>query len=504
MSTQTETIHAEVATGVETPAVATLRQVAMTLLRGSAVYGIANFGTRAISFFFLLPLYTRYLSPADYGIISLAETVAAFVMSVAVLSLDDAMRRFYFHYRDDSLQLERYLSTIFTSSIFLIAAVLAIALTTGPQLLTVLLPRFSVPFYPYIALAIAAACATQIWQFRLVLFQLQGREASYAMLSVIAFALTATACIALVAFLHMGAYGMLMGKLIAASATVLLTVPFLYRSVRFGWAGKYVAESLRFSLPMVPYSLAALGMDIADRFILQYFRSNSEVGVYTVAYTVGMVMFLATISLWQAWAPLYYGSAKTDSRDVLGRLTSGLIVLLVGMATIGVLIGPVFTSYVLDSRYLVASRVIPWVVVAYFCHALFAFFQLAALQEKRTVLILGITLTAFASNITLNIVLIPRLGMFGAAYANLAAFALEALLMYIYAQRVYRLPYDMRRIVAAILVLLASLVVSQQNWQTSHQLATSIAAFTTSTCLLLLIGGRDALKVFDMVKRSGR
>jgi len=483
-----------------TPRVPVLGEVAMKLVRGSAVYGLANFGTRAINFFFLLPLYTHYLSPSDYGVISLAETTAAFVMSVAVLSLDDAMRRFYFQYRDDSSELRRYLSTVLLSSSVLLATVLLMALTIGPKLLTLIAPRFSVPFHPYIALAIAAACATQIWQFRLILFQLEEREVAYAILAVIAFALTGIACIALVAFLHMGAYGMLLGKLIAAGGTALITVPLLFRWIRSGWTWKYAAESLRFAVPMIPYGLAALGMDIADRFILQYFRSTSEVGVYTVAYTVGMVMFIATLSLWQAWAPLYYGTAKSDSRHVLGRLTSGIIILLVGMATIGVLIGPAFTRYILDQRYAMAARIIPWVVVAYFCHALFALFQLAALQEKRTSLILGITLSAFITNIGSNIVLIPRFGMYGAAYANLAGFALEALLMYVYAQRVYTLPYDVRRIAAAISVLFGSLAVSQAN--SSHQLLATVAAFVVATGLLLLIAGSDAWKLFGMLRKK--
>src|SRR5947208_553221 len=68
------------------------------VLRGSAIYGIANFGTRAINLFFLVPFYTRFLTPSDYGTISLAESVAVLVVAISTVSLDSALRRLYFQY----------------------------------------------------------------------------------------------------------------------------------------------------------------------------------------------------------------------------------------------------------------------------------------------------------------------------------------------------------------------------------------------------------------------
>jgi O-antigen/teichoic acid export membrane protein len=89
----------------------TVRGVALRLARASAIYGLASFGTRSAKSL-LIPVYTRYLTPTDYGSISLAESVGVFALLCGNLAVDSAIQRFYFQHRKDSVELGSYLGSV--------------------------------------------------------------------------------------------------------------------------------------------------------------------------------------------------------------------------------------------------------------------------------------------------------------------------------------------------------------------------------------------------------
>ncbi len=475
-------------TGVapEVSPVPTARVVAARILRASTVYGLANLGIRALNFL-LLPIYTHFLTPSDYGVMVLAETLAAFLISILSLGFDASIQRLYFRHVDDSKALSGYVGSVLKFALLLEIAFLILALTIGPRLQHTLAPTAAVPFR-YIAMALATAVATQFFGYRLVLYQAERRPWSYAILSLLSFGLTASLTIALVVYARRGVTGMLGGKLIAAAICLMIAL-FLARHAlgsRFHWA--YVRETIAVGAPLVPHLLMALGLISADRFILAYYRDLREVGLYAIAYTLGMVMSLITMSLSQAWAPIYYDLARKgeEGRQVLSKMCAGLIVMLTAVACFGALIAQDFVAHFLDHRYAAAGRVVPWIIGAYLAHSLFSMFALAIMQARRTTLIMGASFVAFLGNTALNFALIPRWGMYGAAYATLIAYVVEALVMYWFAQRVFRLNYDLGRSFAAMGIFAAVLVVTQVRWKIEHAWIAPVAAGVI--CFGLLAG----------------
>lgn len=486
MGSMTEPLLTEVAP--EVSAVPSARVVAARILRASTVYGLANLGIRALNFL-LLPIYTRFLTPADYGIMVLAETLAAFLVSIVSLGFDASIQRLYFRHVDDSKALSGYVGSALKFSLVLEIGFLALALTLGPRLQHTLAPTAAVPFR-YIAMALATAVATQFFGYRLVLYQAERRPWSYAILALLSFGLTASLTIALVVYARRGVTGMLGGKLIAAAICLIVAV-FLARQAfgsHFHWA--YVRETIAVGAPLVPHLLMALGLISADRFILAYYRDLREVGLYAIAYTLGMIMSLITMSLNQAWAPVYYDVARKgeEGRRVLSKMCAGLIVMLTAVACFGALIAQDFVARFLDHRYASAGRVVPWIIGAYLAHSLFSMFSLSAMQARRTTLIMGASFVALAVNTALNFALIPRWGMYGAACATLIAYAVEALVMYLFAQRAFRLNYDLRRTFAAMGVFAAVLVVTQIRWNIEHAWIATVAAAVICFGLLAALG----------------
>jgi O-antigen/teichoic acid export membrane protein len=222
------------------------------------------------------------------------------------------------------------------------------------------------------------------------------------------------------------------------------------------------------------------------------------VGLYSIAYTFGGVMSLVTMTLSQAWAPMYYELARNreEGRRALGKICSGLAVILSAIACFGALIAHDFIAHFLDHRYMAAGGIVPWIIGAYLAHSIFTLFSLAVIQAKRTHWLMLVSFVAFAANTILNFALIPRWGMYGAAYATIAAYFIEVVVMYFVAQRLYPLSYNLPRIIAACCVFLVALAATQIGWSEHNRLFAVAAAGLLCLGLLTVLGLKEAISLF--------
>jgi O-antigen/teichoic acid export membrane protein len=455
----------EVATVSAPRPVPTARRLAGQVARASVIYGIANFGIRALNFV-LLPIFTRYLVPAEYGTVVLAETVATLMVKVLSLGLDASIQRLYFQHVDDKDGgVAGYVGSVLKFVLATSVAFIVLALVAGPRLQHLIAPHSGISFR-YLALALVGITAAQLIQYRLVLDQCEHRPKAYAALSFFTFALTALLTIGLVVVARRGAGGLLLGKLLAGVIVVAVAVFVTRKAMAAPFRWGYIRESIAIGWPLVPHQLMAMGLISADRFILEHYRGLSEVGIYSMAYNFGMVMSLVTMSLNQAWTPMYYDVARhgEEGRRLLGKMCAGLSVVLVTIACFGALIAGPFVSRLLDPRYAAAGRLVPWIIGAYLAHAMFSFLMASAMQARRSHFLMYASFIALAVNTLLNFALIPRWGMYGAAWATFAAYIFELLAMYFPAQRIYPIDYDLPRTLAALAIFAGVLVATQVRW----------------------------------------
>ncbi len=471
------------------------------LLIGSGAYATTNFALKAVNFL-LITLFTRYLTPGDYGTISLAEIIAATLATFSALGLDASMRRLYFHYADQPAAQRRYVSSVLRFGFFVTTAMVAFAFLAGPHLVR-LSPRFGIPFFPYIALAIGAAAANQIVDYRLSLYQSEQRPLAFSMMATTAFLMTAGSCLLLVVLLRRGAVGMLTGKIVGASASFLVAFLVSKKWWTGGFDWKFVRETLPMALPILPHMLMALGLIAADRFILQYYRNLGEVGIYSVAYTFGMVMYLVTASISQAWSPLFYDVARSgrEGQRMLGRMFSGLSLLLVAIAVFGSLIAQDVVTHFLDKRYSSAGWLIPWIIGGYLFHALYGILQPSLLQARRVGFLWVVSGVALVANLGLNFLSVPRWGMYGAAWATAAAYMIEAVLLFVYTQRVYPLQFSKMRLAAALAIFGGVLWVTQIHWQ-SWRILIFCATLLGSMLLIGSIGRKELVSLLGPFLRK--
>lgn len=464
--------------------------VARRLFHGSLVYATSMVGTRALGFALTI-LLTRFLTPGQFGIASLAQNVAAIGALMYGIGLAGSSR-LYYDYVDDPPMLRRFVSTLARASLVLTAVVLLAALLAGPAVLAALVPHFAVPFFPYIALAMGAMAVAAPVRIRVLLYQLQMRPMAYAVMSLAVALVSAALTYILVVAARRGAVGLLLGDLLGAAAVALVALILLRDVIFGGWQWRFVREILKLGLPLVLNPFVALGLEIADRFILQDYRGVAEIGVYSLAYTYGLAMYLVTAPLWQAWTPTLYSLAQRgeEGRRVIGAVNEGIILCVIAIGIFGVAIAQDFVSTFLDPRYRAAGDIIPLIIGAYVLNALVNMFGISALVAKRPGIISVIFILAFISNVVFNFVLDPRGGMYGAAYATLGAFLLAAVLMYLFALRLYPWPIRSRRIVLALTILGIMVALTQLPLQGLLRQATLLLGVLVAYLALWLVGGK--------------
>lgn len=471
----------------------------------SVLYALANIGDKLISFFLLVPLYARYLTPAAYGLIALSDSVGQIVVRVFGLSMDDSLRRLYFQYVDEPAKLKQYVSTVLWSVLATVGLMLAVSFTVLPIAIRRFAPGFDVPFYPYIALSLVAAIGMYVLLYQQVLFQVQSAAEKYLAISAVSFALSVLFAVALVVFLQWGAYGMLLAKMLAGICVAAICIVRMRGWFSGGWKWGYFRETIHLSLPLIPHYLMTSGLDVADRFILARYRPLAEVGLYSLAYTFGKGMYIIGLSLNQAWSPTFFELARRGEQERvrLGVMSSTIGLLMIWIATAGSLGSQIFIIYVLDDRYHPAARVVPWIIGSFLFQGLYALCMLSAMQVKRSILLFYSSAVAFAANLVLNLVLAPRFGMYGAAYANLLSFMVIAVVMYVFAQQRFHIPYQMGRVIPALAVYFGALFITQMRTTYSRGAFNGVA-FLAASGLLFSLSGHDLRKVVSILRSRNR
>ena len=429
------------AAGVQAGGVGTaLRKLA----GASVVYGLGSVLARGLAFV-LLPVYTRYLTPAEYGIVALTVTCTVVLGMLYPLGLRGAVSRTY--YESGTVEERKDRVGTLWIAMLLFAAVAALVLDrVGPALAAALLP--GVPFHPYLRLAVWTAFLGVLGLTPLALLQARERALPYVLLTLWT-ALTTTAVTLWLVLRGGGAEGYLQGALIGAA---LATIPYLaltIRQVRPVFRTSILMPALAFSLPLVPHAMAGWALEMSDRAILTRFLPLHDVGVYSLGYQLGAAMGLVTMAFNAAWVPFLFGTLKHEGEEAhpkLARLVTYYALLLCFIGLGWALMVEHAITFIAGPEFREAYRITFWVVGGYVCAGLYLIPTNLLFWRQRTRVIPLLTLAAASVNVGLNLWLVPRYGAIAAAWSTLAAYAVLLVLTWRSAERRHPFPYEYRRL----------------------------------------------------------
>jgi O-antigen/teichoic acid export membrane protein len=417
------------------------------ILKATALYSIATIAPMAVSML-TLPLFTRFLTPADYGVLELLDATRIVFSMLIGARFTDALLYFYGRAATDEGRRQSVQTVLYGSvllAIFSAAAGWAVSPVISKAVFhgSVSVPDLRIVFASFgMGLPVEAAFAR---------LKAIDDQTGYVRAALVRLALTATASIILVIVLRTGVTGVLASALIANALIFLSFLRSFPRVSIRGFQYRLLASQLRVGFLMTATGLAAFVINSGDRFFLQRSVSLTDIGLYGIAYKCGMVVSVAQSAFGQYWGSQVYAITANESGLVRFRRIHTYIIF--GLSWLAVLIsGSANAAFhiLLPASYLGAVRYIPWIALIYVIRADADYFRSALYVEGVPGLDTMISSAAGLVCLAAYALLIPRFGALGAIIATAIAFATSAVAARTAAVR--RRPYgiESRSIVAFI------------------------------------------------------
>ena len=423
-----------------------------------AIYGSGDVAIQALNFL-LLPLYVKYLTKADYGVLALLASVEATVKLFFRWGVDGAFMRFWYDCSDER-ERQRLASTLF---LFLLGAngiLLVLSLIASPFVSARLLQSSGYTLALQLVLLNTFAIGFTFIPFHVL--RIQGRAREFSGLTLARSASTLILRLVLVVGAGLGVMGIVVADVIVTAVLLVIMLRWFIPLLRPMFSRDVLRQSLAFGLPRVPHGFALQLMSVGDRFVMTRYLPVQDIGVYSIGVSFGLIEKIVLGAFEYAWAPFYYATAReADAQRVFsGIATYGIAILALMTAGLSAVAADLL-NFVTHGQYVAASGVVTWTAIGVFFYGIYLLTSIGLNITSRTAYYPVTTAIGAALNIGLNFVLIPRFGIIGAAWANGAAYALQAGLAYRFSQRFYPVRYEYGRVSRAVAAGLVAYLVAR-------------------------------------------
>lgn len=395
----------------------------------SLLYALGGLLVQGIGFL-LLPVYTRYLSVGDYGIIGFANSVATALGLVMSWGFQSAVMRLYVDYETDEKSLKTFTSTVILFQL-ISSLIMALVLSIWGQFSGNVFRN--IPYYPFILLAIWIAFLNSARTVPLSLFRIREQPVHYSTLQFATFAINSVVSLYLVVIRGLGAFGYLLGTFAGSSLMMVVHLAVIARE-HLSWlfSAKALRKTLILSLPLIPNSALLWMLNLSDRLILERYVSLEQVGAYTLAYQFALVLQGIGFAADSAWRAFYFRSDDSETVSRVSTYYVGTFIFLAwGIATFA----PELIVLATPTAYHAAVVLVPWVVAGAFAFVVYMIWADVVLFAGKTEVLLVIALASSLLNVGMNLYFIPRHGSMAAAVSTSASFTALAVLCFVAANR---------------------------------------------------------------------
>jgi O-antigen/teichoic acid export membrane protein len=425
----------------------------------SVAYGVGVFG-RQVIVYLTLPLFTMKMRQEEFGVISVMVAFLSFIDMLSNAGLPAATFRLYNDTSISSRKSQILGSSLILFIIFSVVMVLAVWISAG-QLAFWLLGNKK--YTNILRLVSVILVFTTLNYYGYVLLRIQVRPVAFSLQNLFQAVVQVGLALWFVISFNLGSFGYWVGQLGGALIGLLLMIYLVRNTLELNVTGDALRQLTAYALPMLPASLSLWALKLVDRSLISSFSGLESVAIYEIGYKVGTLTGLVTLPFIVAWPQFAFSrihrpDAPLLFRNVLTILAAGCTFISVGVIAfsselIGLLAPP---------SYGAAVAVVPWVAISQIAWGVYPVLSLGPKIAKRTWHIGWTTGVAAVINILINIILIPPLGILGAAIATLISYILLAIIVYVVGQRFYSFPIDFVRLwKLGLAFLITSFVVIQ-------------------------------------------
>ncbi len=380
------------------------------VVRHTLIYG-SGYVTMAIASFVLVPIYTRHLTPSDYGVLGLMLVLYGLMTQIYDFGVTNSVGRFFF----DTPEGERD-----TALLQLRTTALAFLLVFGGTMtliLWVFAPQWSQLLTQtsshanLVRIVGVTLYAEGVAIVPLTMIRMQARSRLFVTITISRFVVTLGLSFLMVVVLHWGVRGALLANAASAIAVVIVLSGDLRLALRSRPSWSLQRQMWSFGLPFFPVILSAWFIEASDRYLLGIYKGHAEVGYYVLGYKVAQIMQIALAAFSMGWAPLRYKiHERADAPQVYRQITS-YYVLASALLTVGIgVFAREIVGVIAPASYGSAASIVPLIAAGYALNGLYLMMVTGMGIAKKTLPMAWVVTAAAVANVGINVVAIPIWG----------------------------------------------------------------------------------------------
>lgn len=425
------------------------------LLRTTAAYQVGDVVSKVFAVA-LLPVYTRHVSEAQYGIAELLMTGIVLFSIVIRFGVGEAFVRY--HYADEDQARRDALARRAVGFLLGATTLAAIPLLVfaAPLSELVLDQRDATIF----RIAVLGLWTFTNLELAYALLRVDERAGAYALSTIANVLLTIALTVWLVVVQDEQARGLLLGNYAASTAILFALWASMWRRLipRRGGAAHprlhRLGHLLRFGLPTVPADASVYALNLVDRYYLFHKYGAATAGVYSIAVKLAGVTALVARAFQYSWPPLAYSIRDDRAAARFYAFVATYYLFLTGWLVAGLLLlGRWLTRLLAAPDFYGAHTALPWIALGWALYGLFVIFVVVAGRAEVTTRNFPAAAVGLAVNVVLLVALTPPFGIAGAGLALAGAYVAMLAVMRLLTRNLFEIAFEWTRIAQLALVL---------------------------------------------------
>jgi O-antigen/teichoic acid export membrane protein len=402
-----------------------------TLIKNTTIYALGDIIPRLIGFV-ALPILTRYLTPSDYGIVNYVNTLNTFLLALGFLSVNTYFLVFYYRCKTP-IEQKKLLGNLSVFIIILNILIVVFLLFFGKFIFTAM--GSNIDFYPYIVIAIFTNFFNLFSILTAALFRIIEKPLPLTILNilrgVIAFVLT----LVLVIYFNYTALGVLYANLIVNFIFAFIFLYMVRNHIIWNLNIPQIKKVLIFTLPLVPGSIAYYLTTISDRILIDKYLSLSDLGIYSIAATIALILNIFSYGAYKAFEPYIFKNwGSSQFLDIFEKIRNSFIfILLLGVFCLSVF-SKEFFILMTDSKFHEAYKYVPLIIIGVYSASLSMLYGTIITAKEKTKVNSLVSIVGATISVTLNIIFLPKYGLLTAAIVSSFAMTVMLCISILYAK----------------------------------------------------------------------
>ncbi len=426
--------------------------------KDTIIYGLGN-GLKKFIGFFLLPFYTRALTPEDYGILDTLTTFSMFVTSFLNIGIDSASG-FYFFKAKDQEEKGKVLFTVFILRLVTVVPSLILAYFSDK----ISIQLFGTDEYTWIVfISCIVFPVNLLMSEQSHVYRFTREPMRYNIITILKSLVNIGLGITLVVGLKYGVIGAQLATLTSSLVVVVFSfVSFTRKIYTYQFSFYWMKKLLKFGFPLLWAGLAAWVYQVSDRFFLLHYSELTDMGYYAIGTTFSQPIMLVNMAIQMSYGVLFFSiyhdeedPLKPKSKKMAVDIFNLYLVVTISIASVLSIFGPEIIGLAATDKFLPGALVVP----------LLAFSNISGQAIQLTGVGISIaektwhdawpTFVTAALNIGLNFVLIPVYGFVGAGISTVISYTCYWMMIYFVSQHFFRINYPFIRIMSYLMIVFA-------------------------------------------------